>query len=53
MTESTMALRTHTKNIISGDYERQIIDAMARAMFVTTWADRMEERGLGHKLSGQ
>lgn len=48
-----MALRTHTKNIISGDYERQIIDAMARAMFVTTWADRMEERGLGHKLSGQ
>lgn len=48
-----MALRKHTKNILSGDYERQIIDAMARAMFVTTWADRMEERGLGHKLSGQ
>lgn len=48
-----MALRTHTKNILSGNYERQIIDAMARAMFVTTWADRMEERGLGHKLSGQ
>lgn len=48
-----MALRTHTKNILSGNYERQIIDAMARAMFVTTWADRMEERGLGHKLAGQ
>jgi len=48
-----MALRTHTKNILSGNYERQIVDAMARAMFVTTWADRMEERGRGRELAGQ
>lgn len=34
-----------TRQILSGDYDREICEAMARAMFVTDWADRMEEKG--------
>ncbi len=34
-----------TRQILSGDYDREIYEAMARAMFVSDWADRQEEKG--------
>ncbi len=34
-----------TRQILNGDYDREIYEAMARAMFVSDWADRQEEKG--------
>lgn len=33
-----------TRMILSGDYDREIYEAMARAMFVSDWASREEEK---------
>ena len=35
-----------TRKILSGDYDRDIFEGMARAMYVSDWANRQEEKGI-------
>lgn len=35
-----------TRAILSGDYDRDIFEGMARAMYVSDWANRQEEKGI-------
>lgn len=37
--------KSFTKSVLSNNWDQEILDGMARAMFVTTWAHEQEEKG--------
>jgi len=41
-------LSSRSTKLGAGAYDAEIVEAMARAMFVTAWADREEEKGRSH-----